>query len=64
MCAALKAQTDVLSTGTSCTVLGVHEVTVKGKKAKLIKLRNVFKTTDWKGDWSNGSSLWTKDVLS
>jgi len=45
------------------TVIGCYEVDVKAsKKEKLIKIRNPFGTTEWKGDWGEGSHLWTKDI--
>jgi hypothetical protein len=64
VCASLEDQCEEFSTGTSCSVIGVSEITVKNKKTKLIKLRNVFGTCEWKGDWSPTSALWTKDALS
>lgn len=29
---------------------------------KLLKIRNVYGTSDWTGDWSSSSPLWTKDL--
>jgi len=44
-------------------LLEVFELDVKkGKKEKLVKLRDQFRTVDWKGDWSKDSSLWTRDI--
>ena len=44
-------------------MLSCFEVDVKkGKKEKLVKIRNPHGQTEWKGDWSDNSPLWTKDV--
>lgn len=41
------------------SLLNVHQVDSKGKKVKLLRIRNPQGEKTWKGDWSNDSRLWT-----
>lgn len=46
--------------GHAYTVLGVKELTdAKGKKIKLVKMRNPWGTEKFKGDYSDSSTKWT-----
>lgn len=44
------------------TVLSAHLLKHKGKDLKLIKCRNPWGNTEWKGAWSDDSNLWTDDL--
>ena len=33
-----------------------------GKDIKLVKLRNPWGDTEWVGDWSDDSNLWTEEI--
>jgi len=59
-----KAIEQLMSTGlvaNHCySILSVHELTVKGKKVKILKLKNPYGGGSvWHGDWSAQSTLWT-----
>lgn len=52
-----------LFTGHAYTLIGCYEVEVRrGKKEKLVKIRNPHGNTEWTGDWSDNSPLWTRDI--
>lgn len=44
------------------TILSVKEIEYKGKRLRLLKLRNPWGQQEWKGDWSDKSSLWTPEL--
>ena len=44
------------------TILAVHEIQHKGKKLRLLKLRNPWGHQEWSGDWSDQSSQWTDEL--
>lgn len=44
------------------TILSVNEIEYKGKRLRLLKLRNPWGHQEWKGDWSDKSSLWTPEL--
>jgi hypothetical protein len=45
------------------TVIDVAEVTdLKGKKTRLMKIRNPWGSHEWSGDWSDSSSKWTPEL--
>ena len=43
------------------TLIGTYEITHKGKKVKLCKMRNTWGYKEWKGDWSDESPLWGEE---
>ena len=44
-------------------ILDCREVTGNdGKKAQIIKIRNPWGQIEWKGDWSDTSKKWTKEL--
>ena len=45
-------------------VISVHEITRKGEKVKLLKLRNPHGQHEWTGDWSDRSELWDEKTRS
>ncbi|EMC95792.1 hypothetical protein BAUCODRAFT_70903, partial [Baudoinia panamericana UAMH 10762] len=51
-------------------VIGGHAYAVldkwesEDKKLKLLKLRNPWGHQEWEGDWSDGSKLWTADMIT
>ncbi|KAK5115558.1 hypothetical protein LTR62_001217 [Meristemomyces frigidus] len=47
----------------SCHVYAVLGVYEEGD-LRLLKLRNPWGHTDWEGDWSDGSKLWTRDMIT
>ncbi len=44
------------------SVLALEEVQVNGNKYQLIKLRNPWGKTEWNGEWSDSSPLWTEEL--
>ena len=62
-----KAMEQLMSTGlvaNHCySLLSVHELSVKGKKVKLVKLKNPYGGGSvWNGAWGPTSNLWTDDL--
>jgi hypothetical protein len=53
-----------LAQGHAYTVLSAHKVNDGSKDIKLLKMRNPWGSEDYKGDWSDKSSLWTDDLRS
>ena len=52
-----------LVSGHQYSILKTEEVKVsKGKKVRLIKLRNPWARQEWLGDWSDSSELWTPNL--
>jgi hypothetical protein len=51
-----------LTSGHAYTILSTEEVDLKGKKIRLIKLRNPWGSCEWSGDWSDSSPLWPKEI--
>ena len=45
--------------GHGYTVLAVKEVHAHGQRHRLLQLRNPWGDSEWKGDWSDHSHLWT-----
>ncbi|KAK5712060.1 hypothetical protein LTR15_012129 [Elasticomyces elasticus] len=49
-------------------VIGGHAYAVlqawEESDLRLLKLRNPWGKTEWKGDWSDGSKLWTPDMMT
>ena len=45
--------------GHSYTLLSTHAFKHAGQRVKLLKLRNPHGNTEWEGDWSDESPLWT-----
>lgn len=45
-------------------IIDIREVEIKNskKKEKLMKIRNPWGETEWKGDWSDKSKLWTDEL--
>lgn len=50
--------------GHAYSVLSAKVINNKGKQVQLIKVRNPWGNTEWKGDWSDKSPLWTDDLKS
>lgn len=48
--------------GHAYSVLSAKVVSSKGKEVQLIKVRNPWGNTEWKGAWSDQSPLWTDDL--
>jgi len=46
----------------SYSLVEAHTVSVNSKKVRLLKLRNPWGGTEWKGDWSDESSTWTPQL--
>ena len=44
------------------TVLSAKLLKHKGKELKLLKCRNPWGNTEWKGAWSDESNLWTDEL--
>lgn len=44
--------------GHAYSLLDAREVNVNNKSVQLVKLKNPWKTGEWKGDFSDGSKLW------
>ena len=44
------------------TLIGVNEVTYNGSQVRLVKLRNPWGKGEWKGDWSDSWTGWTKEL--
>jgi hypothetical protein len=45
------------------SLVSVHEVKAgDGEKVKLVKLRNPWGDKEWKGKWSDESTVWTEDL--
>jgi len=43
-------------------LIEAHTVSVGSKKVRLLKLRNPWGGTEWKGDWSDESTKWTPEL--
>lgn len=43
-------------------IIDVKETKIGKKSEKLLKIRNPWGGTEWKGDWSDSSSLWTPEL--
>ena len=47
----------------SYSVIDVFEVPISpDKQERLLKIRNPWGNFEWKGDWSDSSKLWTKEL--
>ncbi|XP_043930010.1 calpain-3 isoform X4 [Protopterus annectens] len=46
--------------GHAYSVTGVDEVTFKGKKVRLVRLRNPWGQVEWNGPWSDNSKEWSQ----
>jgi hypothetical protein len=44
------------------SVLSTHDIKHNGKAITLIRVRNPWGKTEWKGDWSDKSPLWTPEL--
>jgi len=51
-----------LVTSHAYTVLSVYEIEDNNNKLRLIKLRNPWGKGEWKGDYSDNSNKWTKEL--
>lgn len=51
-----------LVSGHAYSVLSIHTVQSEGEDVRLLKLRNTWGETEWNGDWSDHSDLWTKEL--
>ena len=47
--------------GHAYTLIDVFEITSKGKKIDLFKIRNPWSKGEWTGDWSDKSDLWGEE---
>ena len=52
-----------LISGHSCTLVSAFERKVKGKKVKLLKIRNPWGYKEWSGRYSDGSPEWDEDTI-
>jgi hypothetical protein len=57
-------ETSGIVSGHAYSVISAHEFMHKGKRVRLLKMRNPWGFGEWKGDWSDESSLWTDDLKS
>ncbi len=48
--------------GHAYTILKVKEIDYRGYPVRLLKLRNPWGNTEWSGNWSDGSLLWTEEL--
>ena len=48
--------------GHAYTVLSAHNLATPNGSVRLIKLRNPWGGSEWNGDWSDKSSLWTQQL--
>lgn len=46
----------------SYSVIGAYKVNTTKGNVKLIKIRNPWGNFEWKGDWCDSSSLWTRHI--
>ena len=44
------------------SLLAAYELDHQGQKVRLVKLRNPWGKTEWKGAWSDSSPLWTSEL--
>ena len=51
-----------LCPGHAYTILKVLELESKGKKIRLVHLRNPWGNGEYSGDWSDGDSKWTPSL--
>ncbi|XP_042295810.1 calpain-12 [Sceloporus undulatus] len=49
-----------LQGGHAYSIIGTHKLTIEGKKVRLVKLRNPWGHTEWTGNWSDSSEMWSK----
>ncbi len=42
----------------------LEEVTNNGKSYRLLKLRNPWGKSEWDGQWSDNSEIWTEELLT
>ena len=48
--------------GHAYTILKIQEINYRGYPVRLLKLRNPWGNTEWSGNWSDGSLLWTEEL--
>lgn len=48
--------------GHAYSVIGAYEAEVEGDIHKVLKLRNPWGKTEWKGLWSDDSEIWTPEL--
>ena len=44
--------------GHAYSVIAAEEFLLLGRKVRVLKMRNPWGKTEWKGDWSDESPLW------
>jgi hypothetical protein len=49
-----------IHSGHAYSLISVHEFEKDGKTVRLLKLRNPWGEGEWKGPWSDRSTLWTE----
>lgn len=52
-------QTQGIYKGHAYTLINAYEVTVDGKKVRLVQLRNPWGKSEWTGDWHDKDTRWT-----
>ncbi len=48
--------------GHSYTLISAHHVKREGQPVTLLKIRNTWGKTEWQGDWSDKSDIWTDEL--
>ena len=53
---------DGIISGHAYSLISVHEIDFSKETVRLLKLRNPWGQTEWKGAWSDGDLRWNPDL--